>query len=152
MRRTRVDFFELGMQPWPATLFRLGVDLGADRSIGLGQGVEAGDQRAVIKHRAAHEQWKLIFSKHLDYSGNGVGAPAPGRVAVIGIDEVDEMMRHRRTLGGARLGGTDVHAAIHLRRVDRDDLERRPLRKLERQARLAARRRAEKRVGDARQG
>ena len=32
-------------------------------------------------------------------------------------------MGHRRPFRGRRLGGADVHAAIHLHRVDGDDLD-----------------------------
>ena len=44
-------------------------------------------------------------------------------IAVVGIDDVDEVMRHRRALGGCRLAGGDVHEAVDLAGVGADDLE-----------------------------
>ncbi len=38
------------------------------------------------------------------------------------LHEVDQMVRDLRLVGGTRLRGADVHAAVHLHRVDRHDL------------------------------
>ncbi len=39
------------------------------------------------------------------------------------IDEVDQVVTDLGLLGERRLGGADVHAAVDLHRVDRDDLD-----------------------------
>jgi hypothetical protein len=39
------------------------------------------------------------------------------------VGDVDEMMRHGRPIGPRGFGGTDVHAPVHLHRVERDDLD-----------------------------
>ena len=41
---------------------------------------------------------------------------------VIRIDDVDKMMRHGGLFLGGRLGGADIHAAVHLVGVRVDDL------------------------------
>jgi hypothetical protein len=51
-----------------------------------------------------------------------LGAEAPRRVRVGGIDHVDEVVRHARALRGTRLGGSHIHAAVNLRRIDAHDL------------------------------
>ena len=46
-------------------------------------------------------------------------------------------MRDRRPRGGVRLGGADVHAAVHLARVGDQDLDREPRGQRQRQLGLA---------------
>jgi len=52
------------------------------------------------------------------------------------------MMRNGSQGGRVRLGGTNIHVAKHLRRIDTDQLERKATSKLEGERRLAAGRRA----------
>src|SRR5690606_39768244 len=67
---------------------------------------------------------------------------ADSRVRFVRLDDVDEMMRHGRAHGRARIRGADVHAAVDERRVHADDLERHVRREIERELGLAASRRA----------
>ena len=122
------------MQRRPAALARLGVDGGAHFGIGLRQGVEPADQRPVVEHRAADDQRDLASRQNFSDRPDRLLAPAARGIAAVRIDDIDQVMRHGRALGGARLGGADVEAAIHLRRVHRHDLERRALGELECQA------------------
>jgi hypothetical protein len=65
-----------------------------------------------------------------------------GRERIVGVDEVKPVMGHPCTLRGGDLGSADVQAAIDLARVCADDLRPRDaLRQVERQRRLASRRR-----------
>jgi hypothetical protein len=138
---------QLGVQGRPAAARRVGVELGADARIGLRQRIEAGDQRAVVEHRAAHEQGYFLSLKNLHHFLDGILAPPARRIAPIGIDDVDQVVRHLRAQLGARLRGADVHAAVDQRRVERHDLERQFRRELDRERGFAARRWAEERVG-----
>ncbi len=64
---------------------------------------------------------------------------------MIGVDYVDQVMRGGGALGGSRLGGADVHMAVDLARVGRDDLAAERLGQRDRQGGLAGRGRADDR-------
>ena len=64
----------------------------------------------------------------------------------IRVNDVDQVMRHLRAQRRARLGGADVHPAVHQRGIHRHDLDRQLLRDLDGERRFAARRRTEERV------
>ena len=64
---------------------------------------------------------------------------------LVGIDQVDEVVGRRGALLGRRLGSADVHPAVHLGRIDRDDLQRESRGELQRDARLAGSRGADER-------
>ena len=49
-------------------------------------------------------------------------APSARRIALIGVDDVDQVVRDLGAELGAGLGGADVHAAVHQRGIDADDL------------------------------
>ena len=152
MRAARVDFLELGVQRRPAAPRGISIDRGADLRIGLRQRVDARHQRAAADHRATHQQRNLVLAQDVHHGADRIGAPAPGRVAVVRIDEVDQVMRHFRARACVGLRGADVHAAVHLGRVHRHDLEGAARRELERKAGFAARRRPQQGVGGPRQG
>ena len=62
------------------------------------------------------------------------------------VGDVDQVVRHRGPLGARRLGGADVDAAVHLHRVERDDLDvAERSRERERERRLAGRGRPDER-------
>ena len=44
------------------------------------------------------------------------------RHRIVGVDDVDKMMRHGSLFLGRRLGRADIHAAIHLIGIGIDDL------------------------------
>jgi hypothetical protein len=133
------------MHRGPAQARRLGIEFSPDRGVGLGQGVDAGDERPVVEHRAADDERRFLPLENGLDCRKRVVPPAAGRIALVGVDEVDEVMRHPRAQRRAGLGGADVHAAIHQRRVHGHDLERQAPGELERERGLAARRRPEQR-------
>lgn len=56
---------------------------------------------------------------------------------LIGVNEVDEVVRDARLLFRSWLGCANVHPAVHLARVRRDDLPAKLLPQLERERRFA---------------
>ena len=46
-----------------------------------------------------------------------------GAEGLVGVDQVEAVMRDRRSLGRRGLGGPDVHPAVDLARVGADDLD-----------------------------
>ena len=123
-RRRRVDRCELGVQRRPARAQRARVDVGTHRGIGLGQGIEAVEQRLEVQHRAADQQRHAAALANRRDRRARVGDEARRRIALGRVDDVDQVVRHGRALGRARLRGADVHAAVDERRVDADDLDR----------------------------
>ncbi len=67
------------------------------------------------------------------------------REGLVGIDDIEKMMAHAALLVCGRLGGANVHAAIHLARIRGDDLAAKFLREFDRQCGLANRRGSEDR-------
>ena len=121
--RGRVDARELGMQSRPAVLRGLRFELCAQRRIGRRQFVHAERQRAVVEHGAADQQRRMSARAYGLDRGQRVGAEATGGIALGGLDQVDQVMRHARPLGRVRLGRADVHAAVDLSGIDADDLD-----------------------------
>ena len=75
------------------------------------------------------------------------------RPVLVRVGDVDQMVRHGRALGERRLGGSDVHRAVHLHRVERDDLDVTGRgRECERERRLAGRGRTDEREMPAHAG
>jgi hypothetical protein len=109
----------------------------------LWQRVEPGGEGAVVEHRAADEERNALAAEDFLNLGNCFLAPSSGRKGLVGVDDVEEVVRHARALGRVRLGGADVHAAVHLRGVHRHDLHGQAGRELGGEARFAARRRPE---------
>jgi hypothetical protein len=67
-----------------------------------------------------------------------VGRELRGRVGLARVEDVDQVVRQRGTLGHARLGGADVHAAVDQRRIDADDFQRHAFGQRQRDRALAA--------------
>ena len=139
--RVRIDLRELGVQRRPAAVPRLGFDCRTQSRVRRGQVRQAFAQRLEVQHRPADEQREVAARRDPAHRRERVGAEPRGGVGRGRIEDVDQMMRHARALGRGRLGGPDVHAAVDLRRVDGDDLDREPARQRRGERRLAARRR-----------
>ena len=87
--------------------------------------VELVDHRPQVEAGAADEQRPVTPSLDVgDRRPGPVGEGGDGEV-LPRVDQVDEVVGHLGPLGGRRLGGADVHAAVHLHGVDRHDLDRR---------------------------
>ena len=141
--RHRVALRQLSMHRRYPTLRELRVDVGSQRRIGLGQFRQSHQQRPQIQHGAAHQQRHPAAAGDVVDQAQRIADKLPRRVTPSRVDDVDQVVRHRRTLGDAWFCGADVHATVDQRRVDTDDLHRKLLRQRQRQRRLAARRRAQ---------
>ena len=81
------------------------------------------DDRLHVQAGAADEQRALARAPRCRRPRR---VPRPGTARPTSrrrVGDVDQVVRHRGPLGGRRLGGADVEAAVHLHRVDRDDLD-----------------------------
>ncbi len=83
----------------------------------------------------------------LAHQPDRIGAELRSGIAFFRADEVDQVMGAAGLLGGAGLGGTDVHVAIDQRRIDADDFHRQLLRQGQRAGGLATGGRAEQQQG-----
>src|SRR5204863_299710 len=80
-----------------------------------------------------------------DERGAGVVLKPEHRVGLARVGDVDEMVWDARAVGGARLRRADVHPAVELPRIRREDLRPDPFGHAEREAALAGGRRADDR-------
>ena len=119
----RIDRRQSCMHRRPAELRRFLIERSTHGRVGARQVIEADGEGARIEHRAAHQQRQSPAAADLADQLAGIVHEAGGRIRLGGLDQIDQVMRHRSQLGDAWLGGADVHAAIDQRRVDADDLE-----------------------------
>ncbi len=119
-----VDALQFLPQRVEAVARELRGEPGAHLAVGRGQRVEALEQRLEVEHRAADEQRQRAARGDAGDQPLGVGDEARRRVRLGRVEDVDQVVRHARALGGRGLGGADVHAAVDERRVDADDLDR----------------------------
>src|SRR3954462_2123017 len=133
------------MERRPAVLLGLSRNGLAKLRIRLRKRIQPRNQGAVVEHRAAYKQGRFLPLKDLFDDADGVEAELAGGIALVGIDEVDQVMRHACALGGGGLRCADVHAAVDLRRIDRDDFEWILLSETQGEGALAARGRPEER-------
>ncbi len=128
------------VQRRPAQLPRHGVDHEPDRRIGFRQVREPVLQRLEIQHGAAHEQRHAAGRGDARHQVDCLLAELRRGKTLGRVEDVDQVMRCLAPRAGVRLRGADVHAAIYLRRIDVDNLDREALRDRERHRGLAARR------------
>ena len=122
--RGRVHAPQALVQCVPAKLRRFAIELGTDGLIGARQRREAVAQSAQIEQCAADQQRQSAARADLRDRARGILREASRRVRLRGLEDVDEVVRHR---SAGRRGGfrrTDVEAAIDHRRIHADDLER----------------------------
>ena len=108
----------------PAQPSRVGIEAARMAVAGPRQRRDAADQCAQVQHRAAHQQRHASARFDVVDGLRGIAHELPRRVTRAGLDQVDEVMRHLPRAPRVRLGAADVEAAIHLRRIDADDLDR----------------------------
>ena len=123
--RDRVDTRQLGVQSPASPRSRAcASSVGAQRGVGRGQRVQALEQCLEIQHRPAHQQRQAAAGVDLRISRRASATKRAAEYALGRLDHVDQVVRHRGAFGGAGFGGADVHAAVHQRRIDADDLQR----------------------------
>ncbi len=98
-------------------------------------------ERRQVEPRPAHHERRPPARE--DVRDRGLRVPHEARhvVRLPGIHDVHHVMRHARPLARRGLGRPDVHAAVHQEGVRRDDLQREARAELQRERRLARRRR-----------
>ena len=138
----RVHLGQAAVQPDAAVLAGLLVRAAPQFPIGRRSLENPPQQGLQVKRRPAHEQ-------HRPLPAADVGRRPARRVEVLRHaallfrrQHVQQVVRHGGTLGGRRLGGADVHAAVQRHRVHGNDLGADPPRQLDADRRLARGRRA----------
>jgi hypothetical protein len=101
------------------------------------------EDRLQVEARAPDEERGLRSPPQIAEDGAEVAEVAPGVVALARIDDVDQVVRGARAILRGGLRRPDVHAAVDLHRVHRDDLRARALGDREREPALARRRGAD---------
>src|SRR5689334_1165767 len=122
-RRGRVGRLQLRVRGRdPSGLRGPRLELGPQREVLAGERQVVDDGLHVEAGSADEER---TAAARLDVRDRGArrSLGAGDRPVLPRIGDVDEMVRHRGALLGRRLRGTDVHAPVHLHRVDRDDLD-----------------------------
>ena len=140
--RGRVDAGQLLVHRRPADGARLRVQLLARGGVGgwqLGHAVAQGPE---VQQGAAHEQGQRAARLDLGDEPRGIVREFRGRVRLVRVADIDQMVRHGGEFVGTGLGRADVHAAVDQRRVHADDFHRQSRRQRARQCqgrcRLAA--------------
>jgi hypothetical protein len=128
LRSDRVHLCQLRVQGGPAAFTRFGVDLRAQGGVCGRHGVQPGEQRLEVQHGAADQQRPPPARLDFADQARGVAHELGRAVGLQRVADVDQVVRHRRPLGRSRLGGADVHAAVHQGRIDADDFHRPALR------------------------
>jgi hypothetical protein len=136
--RGRVHARQRGVHRGPAFLPRLGVQLCPYGGVGRGHVVQAMRQRLEIQHGAAHQQRQPPARADLADQAARIQHEFGSAVGLPGVADVDQVVRDGGEFGCRGLGGADVHAAVHQRRIDADDLHVVALRDRQRGRRLAA--------------
>ena len=111
----------------PAILPRLQVDCIANFRISARQVRNPFSECAEVHHRAADQQRYAARRKNLHHCDAGIAHKVASRIAVLGIANIDESMWRALQRLAVWFGGTDVHAAIHQRGIDADDVARKSL-------------------------
>ena len=92
------------------------------RSAGSACGRSSSPSRSAVHHGAAGRH--AAARADLVDQAQRVGAEFGRRVRLRGVQDVQQMLRHARLLGGRGFGGADVHASVDRGRIDVDDLHR----------------------------
>ena len=125
-----VDLAQLTEQALAADLVIALAQLLPQRGVGRAVGKRApGDERVDIQPRAADDDRQFCARENVIYTSGGLLGVARDGVVFRGIGDVDHVVRHALHLFRRGLGRADVHAAVDLHRVGRDDLAAEPLRK-----------------------
>ena len=142
-RRRRVDLRELRVQLRRAFALVALLQRRPHGHIDVRALEQAVHERLVVEGRAADEQCALAPGRDVGERPFRDSEPLLHREGLARLDEIERVMAHSGELGRGRLGGADVHAAVHEHRVERDDLGAGPFRHFQRQRALPAGRLAE---------
>ena len=113
-RGCRVQLGEPLSQGRQADLLHLGGQLAAQLGEVAGQQAVAVDQGADVQAGPADHDRQAAARPDLGHQLPRLVDPVGHRERGVGIDQVQQVVWHRRARGGIGLGGADVHAAVHL--------------------------------------
>ena len=82
----------------------------------------AGEEGINIKPRAAHQNRNATAAENILAAGSSILHIAGDGIILHRICHINHMMRYGRLLFSGGFGGADIHAAVDLHRVGRDDL------------------------------
>jgi hypothetical protein len=137
----RIDFAKPPMQPrriaGRGRASVLGFEGLPKARVAPGAGVQPIERRADVETGAAHQERDPPACADRSDRGGGVIGKARGVVRLVGRRDVEQVVWHLRALGGARLGRSDVHAAVDLHRVRIHDLAVKAQRQRDRDGGLA---------------
>ena len=105
---------------------------------GAGAKGPAGEQGINIKSRAAHQNRNATAAENILTAGSGILHIAGDGIILHRICHINHMMRYGRLLFSGGFGGADIHAAVDLHRVGRDDLAAQRFGKNDAQVRFSA--------------
>ena len=111
--------------------FRPGASVEARAKGGIRGGgieIEPVEERADVEARAADDERHPPARRDVRERGAGIALEPRRVVRLAGIDDVDAVVTDARLLRDRRLGRPDIHPAVHLPRVRRNDLPAGPLR------------------------
>ena len=124
-----VDLAQLAEQALAADLVIALAQLLPQRGVGCAVGERApGDERVDVQPRTADDDRQFSPRENIVHAGGRLRRIARDGVIFRGVGDVDHMVRHALHLFRRWLGRADVHAAVDLHRVGRDDLAAQALR------------------------
>ena len=111
-----------GMLAFGADPLTFGFQFTANCRVGRWQFAQAIEQRSEIQQRAADQHRHSAATANRRNCGRSVIGETGSRVRFGRIENIDQVMRDTGLRVGIRLGTSDIHAPVDLRRVDADDL------------------------------
>ena len=116
-------------------------EAGAEIVLASGTGKEPFSKRAQVKARSTRDNGQPGSRRNLAQSSTGQTAVFARSEGLVGIGNINQVMRKTRAFFRGWLGGAQVHAAINGYRVATDDLAAESLAERQRKRRLAGTRR-----------
>ena len=133
-----VDLAQLAEQALAADFVIALAQLLPQRGVGRAVGKGApGDERVDVKPRPADDDRQFSAREDIVHAGGRFRRVARDGVVLRRVGDVDHVVRHALHFLRRGLGRADVHAAVDLHRVGRDDLAAEPLREHDAQRGLA---------------
>ncbi len=146
--RCGIEAGEQAMQPGAAVALGAAAKALAQVFLASGAGEEAFSERAQVEAGAAGDDGEVAAAGDFAQGGSGEAAVVAGGEGLVGIGDVDEVMRDAGAFFGRGFGGAEVHAAIDGDGVAADDFAVEALGEGEREGGFAAAGGAEKKDGE----
>ena len=109
-----------------------------NRHIRRRQFIHAFPQSLRVEHRTAHDKREPPARRNFGHEPQGICPKVCGRITLVDVPDINQMMRTNREFFLRGFGGADVHTAVNEGRIDRNNFHRMPSRQFQRQSRLTA--------------